>query len=81
VRNMPADTKIRPQIEITAVHKSYFIDGGKESVMDGVDMTVNDGKFVSIIVHSGLRLRARSLATTTTKRGLTCTPALERRVL
>ncbi|MDA1128231.1 MAG: ABC transporter ATP-binding protein [Chloroflexi bacterium] len=44
---------MRPKIRIESVHKSYVIDGEQQSVLDGVDLTVNEGEFVSIIGPSG----------------------------
>ena len=50
---MSTDTAPRPKIRIESIHKSYVIDGRQQAVLDGVDLTVNEGEFVSIIGPSG----------------------------
>ena len=50
---MTIDAAVRPKIRIESVDKSYIIDGKREAVLDGVDVTVNEGEFVSIIGPSG----------------------------
>ncbi len=50
---MSTDAALRPKIRIESVHKSYVIDGKRQAVLDGVDLTVNEGEFVSIIGPSG----------------------------
>ncbi|MCH8988124.1 MAG: ABC transporter ATP-binding protein [Chloroflexi bacterium] len=50
---MSTDTAVRPKIRIESLHKSYVIDGRRQAVLDGVDLTVNEGEFVSIIGPSG----------------------------
>ena len=50
---MSTDTAVQPKIRIESLHKSYVIDGRRQAVLDGVDLTVNEGEFVSIIGPSG----------------------------
>ena len=50
---MSTDTAVRPKIRIESVHKSYVIDGRRQEVLAGIDLTVNEGEFVSIIGPSG----------------------------
>ena len=50
---MSADAAVRPKIRIESLHKSYLIDGNQQAVLAGVDLTVNEGQFVSIIGPSG----------------------------
>ncbi|MCI0849256.1 MAG: ATP-binding cassette domain-containing protein, partial [Chloroflexi bacterium] len=50
---MSTDTTVRPKIRIESVHKSYVIDGRRQEVLAGIDLTVNEGEFVSIIGPSG----------------------------
>ena len=50
---MSTDTAVRPKIQVDAVRKSYVIDGESQEVLAGVDLTVNEGEFVSIIGPSG----------------------------
>ena len=50
---MSTDTSVRPKIRIESVHKSFVIGGQREAVLDGVDLVVNEGEFVSIIGPSG----------------------------
>ncbi len=50
---MSSDTAARPKINIESVTKSYVIDGTQQEVLAGVDLTVNEGEFVSIIGPSG----------------------------
>ena len=50
---MSTDAAVRPKIRIESVHKSYVIDGRRQEVLAGVDLTVNEGEFVSIIGPSG----------------------------
>jgi len=50
---MSTDTAVRPKIQVEAVRKSYVIDGERQEVLAGVDLTVNEGEFVSIIGPSG----------------------------
>ncbi|MCH7737341.1 MAG: ABC transporter ATP-binding protein [Chloroflexi bacterium] len=50
---MSTDTPVQPKIRIDSVHKSYVIDGRQQEVLAGVDLTVNEGEFVSIIGPSG----------------------------
>ncbi|PKB58103.1 MAG: hypothetical protein BZY83_08830 [SAR202 cluster bacterium Casp-Chloro-G2] len=47
------DAPIRPKIRIESVNKSYVIDGQQQAVLNGIDLTVNEGEFVSIIGPSG----------------------------
>lgn len=42
-----------PKIQADAVYKSYTVDGKREPVLTGVELTVNHGEFVSIIGPSG----------------------------
>ncbi len=42
-----------PKIGADSVYKSYMIAGKREPVLDGVQLTVNPGEFVSIIGPSG----------------------------
>ena len=44
---------IEPKIWADSVYKSYIIDGKREPVLAGVQLTVNPGEFVSIIGPSG----------------------------
>jgi len=50
---MSTDTAVRPKIRTESVHKSYLIDGVRQEVLAGIDLTVNEGEFVSIIGPSG----------------------------
>ena len=50
---MSTDTTVRPKIRIESVHKSYVIDGRRQEVLAGIDLTANEGEFVSIIGPSG----------------------------
>jgi ABC-type nitrate/sulfonate/bicarbonate transport system ATPase subunit len=50
---MSTDTAVRPKIQVESVRKSYVIDGKRQEVLAGVDLTVNEGEFVSIIGPSG----------------------------
>ena len=50
---MSTDTAVRPKISIESVTKSYVIDGTRQEVLAGVELTVNEGEFVSIIGPSG----------------------------
>ncbi|PKB72200.1 MAG: ABC transporter [SAR202 cluster bacterium Io17-Chloro-G6] len=50
---MSTDAAVRPKILIESVSKSYLIDGEQVPVLEGVDLTVNEGEFVSIIGPSG----------------------------
>ncbi|MCI0844979.1 MAG: ATP-binding cassette domain-containing protein, partial [Chloroflexi bacterium] len=50
---MSTATTILPKIRVESVHKSYIIDGRPQEVLAGVDLTVNEGEFVSIIGPSG----------------------------
>ena len=50
---MSTDTAVHPKIKVQSVHKSYVIDGRRQEVLSGVDLTVNEGEFVSIIGPSG----------------------------
>lgn len=42
-----------PKISADSVYKSYMIDGKREEVLAGVELTVNSGELVSIIGPSG----------------------------
>lgn len=46
-------TTTRPKIWADSVYKSYMVDGKREQVLDGVELTVNTGELVSIIGPSG----------------------------
>jgi len=50
---MSTDIAVRPKIQVDSVRKSYVIDGERQEVLAGVDLTVNEGEFVSIIGPSG----------------------------
>ena len=50
---MSTDAAVRPKIRVESVHKSYVIDGRRQEVLAGVDLTVNEGQFVSIIGPGG----------------------------
>jgi len=50
---MSTDTAVRPKIKIESVHKSYVIDGARQEVLAGIDLSVHEGEFVSIIGPSG----------------------------
>ena len=50
---MSTDAAAPPKIRIESIHKSYVIDGRRQAVLDGVDLTVNEGEFISIIGPSG----------------------------
>jgi ABC-type nitrate/sulfonate/bicarbonate transport system ATPase subunit len=45
--------RIRPKIWADSVYKSYMVDGKREQVLNGVQLTVNTGELVSIIGPSG----------------------------
>lgn len=53
IYRMSTDTAVRPKIRIESVKKSYVIDGTRQDVLAGVDLSVNEGEFVSIIGPSG----------------------------
>ena len=47
------ESTTRPKIWADAVYKSYIVDGKREPVLAGVQLTVNAGELVSIIGPSG----------------------------
>ena len=50
---MPNQTAGPAKISAESIYKSYTVDSVQQPVLDGVDLTVNAGEFVSIIGPSG----------------------------
>ena len=50
---MSVDLRAEHKIEVRGVHKRFETDDGQVDVLGGIDLTVRDGEFVSIIGPSG----------------------------
>ena len=50
---MPAQASTPPKLRITGLSKSFQKDSGTVHVLDGIDLSVDPGQFVSVIGPSG----------------------------
>ena len=50
---MSTDTAVHPKIKVQSVHKSYVIDGRRQEVLSGVDLSLDLGQTMSLQGESG----------------------------
>ena len=51
--HIPDEAGSRPKIELEGIHKTFFVNGNALPVLQGVDLRVYQGEFVSLIGPSG----------------------------